>query len=153
MRPMLIALATIIAACASGGRAGGDPAPASDHEGLRACLARGGDDESQLRDCKGVVVSACLDEWEVATQTIAMCWTGELNAWRAAMEEALARTEASDPEHRTQLGDAQGAWTEWVATECEYRAAIFGGGTGTVGARIRCAAGLTADRAVSLMLQ
>ncbi len=127
--------------------------PRDDHARLQACLARVDADEAALNGCKGEVASACLDEWESATQTIAMCWTGEWNVWRAEMDAQLARHDASDPKHGAQLHASQEAWAAWVELECGYRAAAFGGGTGTEGARVRCTAGLTADRVISLLLE
>lgn len=149
---MLVALAAIVPACASGAAEPVDPPPGDDGARLQGCIARAADDETALNGCKGVVYEACLREWEASTQTAAMCWTGEWNVWHAEMDAALVRRGEADSERSAQLRASQQAWAAWLEIECAYRAAGMGGGGGTGGARASCAADLTADRVISLML-
>jgi uncharacterized protein YecT (DUF1311 family) len=81
-----------------------------------------------------------------------MCWTGEWNVWHAQLDATLARRREADPERSAHLDASQQAWAAWLDIECAYRATGMGGGTGTEGAQASCAADLTADRVISLLL-
>lgn len=138
-----------IAACA-GARA--DELPARP-ELLTACIAEAGADRAALEACQGVVANDCIAAEGPSTMSVVLCWSAESDAWDVALIRASTqvneRWAGKDP---LRLANANQAWSAWREAECEYWAWEEGGGSGEQVERVQCAARVTADRAIALIL-
>jgi uncharacterized protein YecT (DUF1311 family) len=147
MRPLLIACALGLTACATG-EAGADPIQA-DPELLTACVTRADGDRAQLDLCRGVVARPCIEAEGVGTMSEVLCWSEEYAAWRKTVDDVAVRIAANDEERGARLRRANEAWSAWLDAECAYRSYEYGGGSGEQVDNVRCAAELATERAIN----
>jgi uncharacterized protein YecT (DUF1311 family) len=146
----VLAVSLVFAAACVGARA--DELPAHP-EALHACIAAAATDRTALEACRGVVANPCIEVDGPSTSSTVLCWSAESDAW----DEAVARASAQMNERWTykdpmRLAHANEAWSAWRDAECEYWAWEEGGGSGEQVERVQCAARVTADRAIVLLI-
>jgi uncharacterized protein YecT (DUF1311 family) len=133
------------------------PARADELESYRpglliSCVDAAGRDRAALRSCVGTAANSCIEQEGAATMAYVLCFSAEADTWRTLMDAAAARLNAEqsyrDP---NRLANATKAWESWMEAECEYWGWQEGGGSGEQVDRVSCAAGLTAERAISLI--
>lgn len=153
MRQLCIACALALTACATP-QAHADPGVVqANTERLTACVGSAGADRTALEACKGVAAQACIEAEGGATMAHVLCWDSEATAWRELMSAATTRLAASASyRDATRLDAANAAWASWAEAECEYWAWEVGGGVGEQVDRVRCAARVSADRAITLII-
>jgi hypothetical protein len=151
MRQLLIACAMFLTACAAA-HADTDVVQFN-REQLTTCVASAGADRTALEACKGVTAQACIDAEGGVSMAHTLCWDFEAGAWREMVTAATARL-AISASYRdgARLTAANEAWANWAETECEYWAWEVGGGVGEQVDRARCAARVSADRAITLII-
>ncbi|MBN8608506.1 MAG: DUF1311 domain-containing protein [Caulobacterales bacterium] len=120
---------------------------------LRQCINDGGVEREALAQCLGAQAMPCIESEGGGTMAEALCWNAEAETWRAAIDEATialaSRAAYRDP---ARLSAANNAWFAWAEAECDYLSWEEGGGSGEQVDRVRCAAGLHAERAIALRL-
>ncbi|MGD9981458.1 MAG: lysozyme inhibitor LprI family protein [Hyphomonadaceae bacterium] len=153
MRQLYIACALALIACASlQAHADSDVVQAS-AERLTACVASAGADRAALEQCKGVAAQACIEAEGGVTMAHVLCWDSEASGWREMMAVAATRLAVSASyRDAARLDAANAAWASWAEAECEYWAWEVGGGVGEQVDRVRCAAHISADRAITLII-
>lgn len=122
-----------------------DPAP------LHRCIATAGVSASALETCKGDGAAPCIAAEGGATMALTLCWDEEAQTWQDVMDATETRLRAARPQNYGALSAARDAWENWVEAECSYRASAYDGGSGAQVEHTRCAATLTADRAIRLI--
>ena len=84
------------------------------------------------------------------TYGMVQCFGAETSAWRALLDDALARA-MTNAERATLLAHAQEAWTAWRDAECGYQASLYAGGSLARVLAASCINDLTASRAIGLI--
>lgn len=148
MRQLIIAGVLALTAWVAEARA--DPIQA-DPGLLDACIARAAGNSAGLDQCRGAMARPCIEAEGVGTMSEVLCWSEEHAAWQEVVASTTERLGANDEQKGARLHRANEAWTAWVDAECSYRSYEFGGGSGEQVDRVRCAADLAADRAISLL--
>ncbi len=150
MRQAILAFALFSACLAT--PADADPLDSRPDE-LRQCISAGGAEREALTQCLGAQATPCIENEGGGTMAEALCWNAEAETWRAAIDEATAaltsRISYRDP---ARLNAANNAWFAWAEAECDYLSWEEGGGSGEQVDRVRCAAGLHAERVIALRL-
>lgn len=127
-------------------------APASAEGEVAACVESAGDEGDALAACQGVVANPCLEtDGGASTQGMVMCFAAEADAWASELHAALTRLAAARPETDAALTSAQDAWSDYRDSECAYRVARWGEGSGARVVLAQCLAQLTALRAIDLI--
>lgn len=148
MRQAILAFALLSACFAA--PAAADPLESRPDE-LLQCISAGGAEREVLTQCLGAQATPCIEHEGGGTMAEVLCWNAEAETWRTVVDDATAAliTHASyrDP---ARLSAANNAWFAWAEAECDYLSWEEGGGSGEQVDRVRCAAGLHAERAIAL---
>lgn len=119
---------------------------------VAACIAAAADDEAALRACRGAAANPCLEAAGGITHYMVMCFSAEARGWGDAMDGAFARLAAARPETASALQEAHTAWEGYRDSECSYRVARWGEGSGARVELAACYNQLTTDRALALLV-
>lgn len=119
---------------------------------VATCMESAGAAGDAMRQCIGAGARPCVEAEGGATNGYLLCWGREADDWQARMNAATAHLNTTrtyrDP---ARLDNANKAWEEWAAAECEYWAYEEGGGVGEQVDRARCITRVTAERAITLI--
>lgn len=120
---------------------------------LHECVAASLLDPPALNACRGIVSERCRAEEGDATFALVLCISDEATAWEQIIAAVTARLRTSgEPDAATSLDGVQAQWEAYREAECSYRQSRFGLGSGAQVEYASCAADLTADRAVDLLI-
>lgn len=147
MRVLMAALA--FAAMASTAHADPDESEAFIPH-VAACVAAAADDEAALSACRGAAANPCLEAAGGITHAMVMCFSAEARGWGEVLDASAARLRSARPETAPALDDAQMAWPRYLDSECSYRVARWGEGSGARVELAACYAELSTDRALAL---
>lgn len=150
MRQLLMALAFVVTSLPA--VAAADPLDSRPDE-LMACVSASAAERDALVQCIGAQAFPCIEREGASTMAEVLCWSAEAETWRTIITEATTALSAQaayrDP---ARLATANTAWFAWAEAECDYLSWEEGGGSGEQVDRVRCAAGLQAERAIALRI-
>lgn len=152
MRQALFAFAFVLACAAPPLPALADPLDSQPDE-LLACVNAGRASREALNQCVGTQAQSCIENEGASYIADTLCWDAEAETWRGVIAQATLALSAHAPyRSATRLDAANAAWFAWAEAECEYLSWEEGGGSGEQVQRVRCAANLHAERAISLIM-
>lgn len=127
-----------------------EPGAADARAAVLACVNAAGIDEAAVAACRGVAAQPC-HEGALTTHDMVRCASNEGQAWEEVMNASLTRLRGARPNLASSLDDAQNAWRAYAQSECGYRLARWGEGSGGRVVLAICLAQMTANRAVDLI--
>lgn len=114
------------------------------------CVNAAGVIESAVRACQGIAAQPCHNV-SVTTHDMVMCAAREGEAWDEVVTASLSRLRAAQPDLADALNAAQDDWRAHRDSECGYRVARWGEGSGARVVFAGCLAQMNADRAADLI--
>lgn len=150
MRSLMLVSALVLAACVSPpARADVDEDPYSPL--LTQCIADAQRDGEALRACRDKAAAPCIEQ-DSSTNGMMLCISNETAIWEDVIDSQLQRLSAASPQSAETLASAQQAWLAYRETQCGFRVALWGEGSGARVELASCYEEMAAERAVTLAI-